>query len=70
MALMFYIDSLYYGGEEWTVTSYNFLKVNVIEGFSRYFGEDPWFWYVVAVCPLFFTALYPFAMYANTIGHC
>ena len=24
---------------EWTVTSYNFLKVNVIEGLSKYFGD-------------------------------
>ena len=30
MALMVYIDSSYYGGEDWTVTSYNFLLVNIL----------------------------------------
>ena len=70
MAIMIYIDSLYYGGDEWTITSLNFLKVNVVESLSKYFGEDPWFWYVGVMGPAIFTIVYPFLLYANTVGHC
>ena len=70
MGLMFYIDSCYYGGEEWTVTSYNFLKTNVLEGLSRYFGEDPWFWYVLAMGPGIMLIVYPIVVYSSTVGHC
>ena len=68
--IMVYIDSLYYGGEEWTFTSVNFLKINILEGLSKFFGEDPWSWYVLAIGPVIFTVAYPFLLYANTFGHC
>lgn len=70
MAVMVYVDSLYYGGDEWTVTSINFLKVNILESLSKYFGEDPWSWYFIAIGPGIFTVVYPFLLYANTFGHC
>ena len=69
MATMVYIDTVYYGGDEWVMTSLNFLKVNVLENLSQYFGEDPWFWYVHAYNPEIFTILCPFALYANSVGH-
>ena len=69
IAIMVYIDTVYYGGDEWVMTSLNFLKVNVLENLSQYFGEDPWFWYVHAYNPEIFTILCPFVLYANSFGH-
>ena len=69
IAFMIYVDSLYYGGEDWTITSYNFLRVNVLEGLSKYFGEDPWQQYIINWSAGFFLSMYPFVAYANTVGH-
>jgi len=33
------LDSLYYG--ELTITSYNFVRANLVEGLSKYYGVDP-----------------------------
>lgn len=35
------LDTMYFGADKITITSLNFLKVNVVEGLSKYFGEDP-----------------------------
>ena len=70
IAFMVYVDTLYYGSEDWTITSLNFLKVNVLAGLSKFFGEDPWFMYIVGHAFGLFTAIYPFLLYANTVGHC
>jgi phosphatidylinositol glycan class B len=69
IGLCTFVDSLYYGGEGWTFTGINFLKVNVVHGLSKYFGEDPWYWYIGAFAPLNYTAIYPLVLFANTFGH-
>lgn len=69
MAVMVYIDTVYYGGDEWVMTSLNFLKVNVLENLSQYFGVDPWYRYVLDYNPNIFTILFPFVLYANSVGH-
>jgi phosphatidylinositol glycan class B len=56
------LDSLYYG--EITITSYNFVKANLMEGLSKYYGVDPPHQYIVTYMLLFFTALYPISVYS------
>ena len=38
------IDSYYYG--VFTVPQINFVHVNVVENVSKFFGYDPWFFYI------------------------
>ena len=53
-------DSFYYGMESFPVlTSYNFMQVNLTEGLSRYFGTEPFQWYIVEVMPKIFTVIFP-----------
>lgn len=51
------LDSIYYG--ELTFTAYNFLKANLTEGLSKYFGTDPIYFYLIAIMPLLFIVAYP-----------
>ena len=54
------LDSFYYGFEDFpVVTAFNFVKANLAEGLSKYFGTDPSHFYIIAVMPLFFTVAYP-----------
>ena len=57
-------DTLYYGGEELVLTGKNFLEVNVIQGLSKFFGTDPFYWYFVAFAPSIYTVIYPFTLTA------
>jgi len=52
------VDSFYYG-EYPVFTSYNFVKANLAEGLSKYFGTDPIYYYVTFIFPWFFTVLVP-----------
>jgi GPI mannosyltransferase 3 len=52
------IDSYYYG-EFPVITSINFMRVNVAEGLSKYFGKDPFDFYVYRTLPQFFTVVIP-----------
>jgi hypothetical protein len=63
------VDTAYYGSDEWVVTSWNFLKVNLVENLSRYFGTDPWHEFMTSYCPRFFHVILPVVLYANTVGH-
>lgn len=64
------IDSWFYGFENGlTFTSYNFLKVNLIHGFSKYFGENHPLWYLFATLPYTTTALAPFTLFAMCYYH-
>ena len=61
-----YLDSVYYsyGQEfEWTFTGLNFVRINVVEGLSKYFGDHPSWFYVGVFGPAMFTVLYPFVIY-------
>lgn len=66
MALCIYCDSIYYSKSgcfdsgEITLTSLNFLKVNVYQGLSKYFGDEPFYSYIAAWMPLVFLVMYPF----------
>jgi hypothetical protein len=52
------IDSYYYG-EFPVITSMNFMRVNVSEGLSKYYGKDPFYFYIVRTLPQFFTVAIP-----------
>lgn len=69
MGLTVYIDTLYYLGTvdftRWVFTSYNFMKVNIVESLSEYFGTDPYWWYFVAFGPAIFTVMYVWVVTAN-----
>jgi GPI mannosyltransferase 3 len=61
-----YLDSWFYsqGREfEWTFTGLNFLRINVVEGLSKYFGDHPWWFYVAVFGPAMFTVIYPLVLY-------
>jgi len=45
MFLLVYIDTKFYGADEWVFTSYNFLEMNVLHGLSKYFGISDVFFY-------------------------
>jgi Alg9-like mannosyltransferase family len=61
VGLCILVDSFYYGQFP-VVTAYNFVRANLAEGLSKYFGTEPFYFYIFAVMPLIFTALYPTAM--------
>ena len=42
---MVYIDTRMYKSDEWVLTSYNFLNMNILLGLSKTFGEDDFFYY-------------------------
>ena len=53
-------DSFYYGMDSFPViTAYNFVKANLAEGLSLYFGSEHPTFYLFKVMPLFFQAFYP-----------
>ena len=58
-------DSLYYGIEHFPViTSYNFMKFNVVEGLSKLFGTEPSYRYLSFAFPEYLHVAYPLAIYA------
>lgn len=60
IGLFVLMDSYYYGIESFpVVTSYNFVKANLAEGLSKYFGVEPTYHYIIDVFPCIFTLLYP-----------
>lgn len=60
------LDSLYFDPslKTWTLTGYNFLQANIVEGVSKYFGEDEWHWYLTNALAQLFVELYPLALLA------
>lgn len=48
IAINVYLDSIFFDPSlsTWTFTGYNFLNVNLVEGVSSYFGEEPLYWYI------------------------
>ena len=69
MGLTVCIDTFYYTGTvdlaNLVFTSYNFMKVNVVESLSEYFGTDPFFWYLIAFAPAIFHLMYPSVIFAT-----
>mmetsp|Transcript_11454 Transcript_11454/g.19374 ORF Transcript_11454/g.19374 Transcript_11454/m.19374 type:complete len:298 (-) Transcript_11454:283-1176(-) len=62
-----FLDSYYYSGGleglEWTITGLNFIRVNVVEGLSKYFGDHPVWFYLLGYGPAMFTVVYPFVLW-------
>lgn len=56
--VLVYIDTEHYQSDSWVFTGWNFLKMNVIHGLSKYFGEEPWFTYAFVEFPKFTTLMY------------
>ena len=63
IGLVVAVDTQYYlgalDGQNWVLTSYNFMKLNVVEGLSEFFGTDPAWFYLVVFMPAIFTVMYP-----------
>ena len=63
IGLVVAIDTFYYlgavDGQNWVLTSYNFMKLNVVEGLSEFFGTDPAWFYLLVFMPAIFTVMYP-----------
>jgi hypothetical protein len=64
IALCVYVDTVMYQSDTWVFTSYNFLEMNILHGLSKYFGEDPWWWYWICILPLDLHIIYPFLPFA------
>jgi phosphatidylinositol glycan class B len=64
IGLCILLDTLYYGGGAVVLTSVNFLRVNVLEGLSKYFGDEPMSNYVFVFLPESFTVAYPVLLIA------
>ena len=60
VALCTILDSLYYGHFP-VITALNFIKVNLGDGLSNYFGTEPFHYFITTVFPLYFTVAVPFA---------
>jgi phosphatidylinositol glycan class B len=56
------LDSWYFG--ELTITSYNFFRVNILEGLSKQFGVDPMDAYIKTKLRNMLNVAYPVAIYA------
>lgn len=68
VALSVIVDSFYYGMSDFpVVTAYNFVRANLAEGLSKYFGTEPFYFYLLAVMPLIFTVAYPSSLLAPII---
>lgn len=39
------------------------MLVNLVEGLSKYFGDHPWWFYLLVFGPAMFTVIYPFVIY-------
>ncbi|KAF9579497.1 glycosylphosphatidylinositol anchor biosynthesis, partial [Lunasporangiospora selenospora] len=48
---------------EWVLTPLNFLRVNVLEGISLFYGSSPWHWYLSQGLPILFTIYIPPLLY-------
>jgi phosphatidylinositol glycan class B len=48
--------------DDWVFTPLNFLRVNVLEGISLFYGSSPWHWYLSQGLPLLFGIYLPFVL--------
>ena len=64
-----WLDTIYYGSDKFVLTGYNFFKINLEEGLSKYFGEDPWWFYFVKGGFGIFTLIYPIVLFSTFFTH-
>ena len=74
IALTVLVDTLYFAGTitmETTpvFTSYNFLRRNILEGLSEYFGSSPRTKYIFGFAPEIFTLMYPIVIISCCYTH-
>ena len=55
--------SLLYG--RWILTPVNFLRVNVLEGISLFYGSSPWHWYLSQGIPILFGIYIPLVLFGS-----
>lgn len=62
-----YMDSLYYSKDKefrWVFTFWNFIRDNVLYGYSKYFGDSQFLEYMINFLPVdIFKALFPFLIH-------
>ena len=67
------VDTQYFLGtidfQNWVLTSYNFLRRNILEGLSEYFGSDPKHKYVLGFALEIFTLMYPVVLASCCYTH-
>ena len=72
MAFTIYVDTLFYKGTidlfDPVLTSYNFMKVNLLHNLSAYFGTDPWWQYIFVFALAIFRIMWP-AMVLSLFNH-
>ncbi|KAF9425864.1 hypothetical protein BGZ94_007151 [Podila epigama] len=47
---------------KWTMTPINFLRVNVLDGISLFYGSSPWHWYLSQGLPILFGIYLPLVL--------
>ena len=62
LILIILLDTYFYNSDTLVITSLNFLKVNVVEGLSKYFGDDPFYSYFLVFLPGCITVAFPLAL--------
>lgn len=55
--------TLLYG--RWILTPLNFLRVNVLEGISLFYGSSPWHWYLSQGIPILFGIYIPLVLFGS-----
>ncbi|KAI8362238.1 Alg9-like mannosyltransferase family-domain-containing protein [Mortierella sp. GBAus27b] len=56
-------STLFY--DDWVLTPLNFLRINVLEGISLFYGTSPWHWYLSQGLPMLFGIYLPFVLYGS-----
>ncbi|KAG0331748.1 hypothetical protein BG004_001522, partial [Podila humilis] len=54
-------STLFYN--QWILTPINFLRVNLLEGISLFYGSSPWHWYLSQGLPILFGIYLPLVIY-------
>ena len=66
------IDTWYYlrviDGSTWVFTSWNFVKMNILDGLSKFFGTDPYYYYLTSYMPAMFELMTP-VVYLGMVTH-
>ncbi|GJJ76971.1 GPI mannosyltransferase 3 [Entomortierella parvispora] len=55
--------TLLYG--RWILTPLNFVRVNVLEGISLFYGHSPWHWYISQGIPILFGIYIPLVLFGS-----
>ncbi|XP_073509103.1 GPI mannosyltransferase 3 isoform X2 [Phyllobates terribilis] len=60
------IDWVYFG--KWTVVQWNFLKFNVLQNISSFYGAHPWHWYITQGFPVIIGTHLPFFIHGCIVA--